>query len=348
MEWEREQDRNLPNIFSSPQPPVESTTPGPSNGQQQRPFGSGGIQRGSSFASNRKFLFGLFSSTQHTASWLHWQLFGLALLKSTETKGTATAPRTTTRNHNKNQRTPPNSFPFCHFLNTFYFAASCILLEGSFTSDVWGATTPKPFRQDSQLSAGAATTSRENSFTFGSGGGSFSRSHSPNNATPQGFANTGAATLHRDGSRTTSAAADTTEVMDVDGYPFTHNSAKTGGTEPFDMGSLRNGVVAEKGLAPRRGMPGKSRSSLSATMLGSRTSSMQYRGSGASQGTSKFWSDDDDSPNENMSWPGDDDQEEDTYGRREPGRDANRHKVFVVNFSMLVLRSIGFNFMSWI
>ncbi|KAG0295927.1 hypothetical protein BGZ96_010618 [Linnemannia gamsii] len=250
MEWEREQDRNLPNIFSSPQPPAETTTAGPSNGQQQRPFGSGGVQRGSSFTSN----------------------------------------------------------------------------QGSFTSDGWGATTPKPFRQDSQLSAGVATTSRENSFTFGSGGGSFSRSNSPSNATPQGFANTGTAALHRDGSGTTSAVADATEVMEVDKHPFTHHSAKTSGTEPFDMGSLRNGVVTEKGLSPRRGMPGKTRSSSSSVMLGSRTSSMQYRGSGASQGTSKFWSDEDDSPNEDMSWPEDDDQEEDAYGHRGPGRNANRHK----------------------
>jgi hypothetical protein len=204
-------------------------------------------------------------------------------------------------------------------------------LEDSFTSDGWGATTPKPFRQDSQLSAGAATTSRENSFTFGSGG-SFSRSHSSNNTTPQGFANTATATLHREGSRATPTATDTAEVMDVDEYPSTHRNAKTGGTEPFDMGSLRNDVVVEQGLSPRRGMPGKTRSSSSSTMLSSRTSSMQYRGSGASQGASKFWSEDDDSPNEDMSEPEDDNQEEDAFGGRGPGRKPSRHKVCIVPF----------------
>lgn len=56
MEWEREQDRNLPNIFSNPQlPAYQTTTPAISNGQQQKPFGFGAsVQRGSSFSSNRK------------------------------------------------------------------------------------------------------------------------------------------------------------------------------------------------------------------------------------------------------------------------------------------------------
>src|SRR5690349_16867393 len=105
-----------------------------------------------------------------------------------------------------------------------------MLIEGSFTSDGLGATTPNPFHQDSQLPAGAATFSRQESFSFSSGGGSFSRPQSPNNTAPQGFTGAGATTLHRDGSATT-------EVMDVDEYPSTR-SAKTGGSELFDMGSL--------------------------------------------------------------------------------------------------------------
>ncbi|KAF9145785.1 hypothetical protein BGX30_006841 [Mortierella sp. GBA39] len=244
MEWEREQDRNLPNIFSTPQPPADqTTTPATSNGQQQKPFGFGAsVQRGSSFMSN----------------------------------------------------------------------------QGSFTSDGCDATTPKPFRQDSQLSAGAATFSRQDSFSFGSGGGgSFSRPQSPNNTAPQSFTGAGCSTLHRDGSATT-------EVMDVDEYPSTRN-AKTGGNELFDMGSLRNGVVAEQqGLSPRR-MPGNTRSSSSSAIVGSRTSSMQYRGTGGAGRGSKFWSDGDDEDNdEDMNEP-EDYSEEDNYGRRGSGRQPNRH-----------------------
>ncbi|KAG9070374.1 hypothetical protein KI688_009711 [Linnemannia hyalina] len=243
MEWEREQDRNLPNIFSNPQPPADhTTTPATSNGQQQKPFGFGAsVQRGSSFVSN----------------------------------------------------------------------------QGSFNSDGCETTTPKPFRQDSQLSAGVGTFSRQDSFSFGSGGGSFSRPQSPNNTAPQSFTGAGSTTLHRDGSGTT-------EVMDVDEYPSTHN-AKTGGNELFDMRSLRNGVVAEQqGLSPRR-MPGKTQSSSSSAIVGSRTSSMQYRGSGGAGRGSKFWSDGDDEDNdEDMNEP-EDDSEEDNYGRRGSGRQTNRH-----------------------
>lgn len=243
MEWEREQDRNVPNIFSNPQPLAEqTTTPATSNGQHQKPFLFGAsVQRGSSFASN----------------------------------------------------------------------------QGSFTSDGLGATTPNPLHQDSQLPAGEATFSRQESFSFSSGGGSFSRPQSPNNTAPQGFTGAGATTLHRDGSATT-------EVMDVDEYPSTR-SAKTGGSELFDMGSLRNGVVAEQhGLSPRR-MLGKTRSSSSSAMVGSRTSSMQYRGSGGAGRGSKFWSDDDDEDNdEDMNDP-EGDSEDDNYGRRGSGRQQNRH-----------------------
>ncbi|KAF8946366.1 hypothetical protein BGZ47_000706 [Haplosporangium gracile] len=249
MEWEREQDRNLPNIFSSPQPPAETTTPATSNGQQhqqQRLFGLDGVQRGSSFASN----------------------------------------------------------------------------QGSFTSDGWDMMTPKPYHQDSQFSTGVAAPSRQDSFSFSSGGGSFSRSQSPNNTIPQDFPGTVAATLHRDGSGTA-------EVMDVDNYSSTR-SAKTGGggAEPFDMGSLRNGVVGEQGLSPRR-MLGKTLSPSSSAMLGSRTSDMQYRGSGTSGGTgrgSKFWSDDDEDNDEDMNEPKGD-SEEDNYGRRGSGRQLNRHVI---------------------
>ncbi|KAF9546352.1 hypothetical protein EC957_009841 [Mortierella hygrophila] len=243
MEWEREQDRNLPNIFSNPQPLADqTTTPTTSNGQQQKPFGFGAsVQRGSSFASN----------------------------------------------------------------------------QGSFTSDGCDATTPKPFRQDSQLSAGTATFSRQDSFSFGSGGGSFSRPQSPNNTAPQSFTGASSATMHRDGSATT-------EVMEVDEYPSTRN-AKTGGNELFDMGSLRNGVVAEQqGLSPRR-MLGKTRSSSSSAMVGSRTSSMQYRGSGGTGRGSKFWSDGDDEDNDEDMNELEDNSEEENYGRRGSGRQSNRH-----------------------
>ncbi|KAK3817998.1 MAG: Di-sulfide bridge nucleocytoplasmic transport domain-containing protein [Linnemannia elongata] len=243
MEWEREQDRNLPNIFSNPQlPAYQTTTPAISNGQQQKPFGFGAsVQRGSSFSSN----------------------------------------------------------------------------QGSFTSDGGGATAPKHFHQDSQPSAGAATFSRQDSFSFGSGRGSFSRSQSPNNTAPQGFTGAGATTLHRDGSATS-------EVMDVDECPSTR-SAKTGGSELFDMGSLRSGVGAEQqGLSPRR-LPGKSRSSSSSAMVGSRTSSMQYRGSGSAGRGSKFWSDDDDEVNEEDLNDPEDDSEEDNYDHRGSGRQPNRH-----------------------
>ncbi|KAF9141087.1 hypothetical protein BG015_001406 [Linnemannia schmuckeri] len=246
MEWEREQDRNLPNIFSSPQPPAETTTPATSNGQQQqqqRLFGFGGVQRGSSFASN----------------------------------------------------------------------------QGSFTSDGWGTKTPKLYHQDSQLSTEVAAPSRQDSFSFGSGGRSSSRSQSPNHTTPQGFTGTSAATLYRDGSGIS-------EVMDVDNDLSTRGAKTGGGTEPFDMGSLRNGVVAEQGLSPRR-MLGKTQSPSSSAMLGSRTAGMQYRGSGTSGSAgrgSKFWSDDDEDNDEDMNEP-EGDSEEDSYGRRSSGRHPNHH-----------------------
>ncbi|KAG0374227.1 hypothetical protein BGX24_010657 [Mortierella sp. AD032] len=265
MEWEREQDRGVPNIFSNPQPAdasAQSATPATSNQQQQqqqqqqRPFGFGGAggsaQRGSSFAS--------------------------------------------------------------------------LSSQGSFNSG-WGSTTAEPFRQDSQLLSGSGAvgvagtaTPRQDSLSFGQGGGSFSRPQSPNNTTLKGLASTGTATaLRRDGSRT---AADAAEIMEVDG----EHSAKTGGggAEPFDMGSLRNGVAAEQGrLSPRR-MLVKTRSTTShhgsSALLGSRTSSMQYRGSGAA-GMGKaasFWSDED-NDGEDMNEPEDDD-DEDSYGRRGSGR----------------------------
>lgn len=206
-----------------------------------------------------------------------------------------------------------------------------MLIEGSFTSDGLGATTPNPLHQDSQLPAGEATFSRQESFSFSSGGGSFSRPQSPNNTAPQGFTGAGATTLHRDGSATT-------EVMDVDEYPSTR-SAKTGGSELFDMGSLRNGVVAEQhGLSPRR-MLGKTRSSSSSAMVGSRTSSMQYRGSGGAGRGSKFWSDDDDEDNdEDMNDP-EGDSEDDNYGRRGSGRQQNRHMVCIYSYSFFTLDS---------
>ncbi|OAQ35965.1 hypothetical protein K457DRAFT_120706 [Linnemannia elongata AG-77] len=266
MEWEREQDRNVPNIFSNPQPLAEqTTTPATSNGQHQKPFLFGAsVQRGSSFASN----------------------------------------------------------------------------QGSFTSDGLGATTPNPFHQDSQLPAGAATFSRQESFSFSSGGGSFSRPQSPNNTAPQGFTGAGATTLHRDGSATT-------EVMDVDEYPSTR-SAKTGGSELFDMGSLRNGVVAEQqGLSPRR-MLGETRSSSSSAMVGSRTSSMQYRGSGGAGRGSKFWSDDDDEDNdEDMNDP-EGDSEDDNYGRRGSGRQPNRHMVAMNSAFVGMVIYIIYNFITTI
>ncbi|KAG0273879.1 hypothetical protein BGZ95_010322 [Linnemannia exigua] len=264
MEWEREQDRNIPNIFSKPQladDSAQSATPATSHQQQQKqqtPFhfggGGGGAQRGSSFAS--------------------------------------------------------------------------LSSQGSFNNDGWGSTTPKPFCQDSQLltgngAAAGVTTPRQDSFSFGQGGGSFSRPQSPNKGTTT-------SAIRCDGSRT---AADAAEIMEVDGdHSFAH-IAKTGSeaTEPFDMGSLRNGVVVEQGrLSPRR-MLGKSRSSTSrhdsSALLGSRTSSMQYRGSGAAgmgKGAS-FWSDDD-NDDEDMNDP-EDDGDEDSYGHRSSGRSLGRNMI---------------------
>ncbi|KAF9904076.1 hypothetical protein EC991_003109 [Linnemannia zychae] len=257
MEWEREQDRNVPNIFANPQQqPTDSslltTTPATSN-QQQRPFGFGGAQRESSFAS--------------------------------------------------------------------------LSSQGSFSSNNngWGATTPKPFRQDSQLSAGngaGATTLRQDSFSFGQGGvgGSFSRPQSPNNTASQGFISTSATVIGRDGSRT---VAHEGEIMDVDRDHSTAQGARTGSAEPFDMELLRNGVAVGLGTSPRR-MLGKTHSSASyresSVLHGSRTSSMQYRGSGAA-GTGKgasFWSDDDNDGEDTNEIEEDDD--EDAYGRRGSGR----------------------------
>ncbi|KAF9133487.1 hypothetical protein BGW39_009677 [Mortierella sp. 14UC] len=264
MEWEREQDRNVPNIFANPQQPgdsLQTATPATTSNQQQKPFEFGGPQRGSSFAL-------------------------------------------------------PTS-------------------QGSFNNDGWGSTTPKPFRQDSHILAGngaGETTLRQDSFSFGQGGGgggggSFSRSQSPINTTLQGFGSTGAMTLHREGSRTTAPAG---ENMEVDDDHSTAHGARAGSAEPFDMGLLRNGVAGEHGLSPRR-MLGKTRSSTSRhespAIHGSRTSSMQYRGSGAA-GTGKggsFWSEDD-NDDEDMNEPenDDDDGDVDSYGRRGSGRSLGR------------------------
>ncbi|KAF9929462.1 hypothetical protein FBU30_001535 [Linnemannia zychae] len=240
MEWEREQDKNLPNIFSHPlpsEPPLsQTTTIHNKQQQQQKPFGFSG-SRGSSFAS--------------------------------------------------------------------------LSSQGSFTNDGWGASLPKPFCQDSQLPGGElgpGTQNRNDSFTFGSrtvgSGDSLTRPQSPNNKPAQGFINTCATSLL--GRKGSNSDAATTENMEVDDDHSVNNLNTKAG--PFDMGSLRDGVVIDRGTSPRRTL-GKSRSSIAhhrtSKFLGPRSLSMQYRnGSGSS-----FWSEVDvedesmsDSENENNSF----------------------------------------------
>ncbi|KAF9096172.1 hypothetical protein BGX29_005547 [Mortierella sp. GBA35] len=236
MEWEREQDRNLPNIFANPPQPVDPhASPLTSNQQQQHqqqtPFGFG-VQRGSSFASQ------------------------------------------------------------------------------SSQNDGRESSTPKPFRQDSQLSTGGAATPRQGSFSFGqgTGGGSFSHPHSPNITTPQDLTTT-------------------TDTMEVDEHP--QHIAKAGGGEAFDMGSLRNGVVGQ-GPSPRR-MLGNSRTTSSqhgSALVGSKNSNMQYRGGAAAANRrSSFWSDgDEDDVVERDEHEDVDMDEADSYNRHGFGRPLNRNK----------------------
>ncbi|KAF9961771.1 hypothetical protein BGZ72_002010 [Mortierella alpina] len=243
MDWEREHDRNLPNIFSAPQPlDSEQTT------KSHEP--------GPSFA---------FGSTSSDSNRLHKDA----------------------------------SF-------------SSQLSQSSLTSEGWGSTSLRPFRQDSQLSSSPSgeSTPRQDSFSL-TRHDSFSnpQSHSRSSEAP---AETSSTTSGGMGGSTSSRLS---QQRSREGRLFPASDT-TDKKSSFDLGTLRNEVFDREQEQER--LRSASRSPLGRN-FGSSTSgrarirsNLQYRSNTDPNG---FWSGGED----------DDEEEDDRAGHHDAGEDSDEY-----------------------